>query len=330
MENNLEFLEQFKGKSVYEVNDADLDGVVSSMLCDFYIKPIASKYVRYNTGDRKLPDFDWDIVNLNYDIVMFVDIAPYSLEMYNKIKEHCNIIILDHHESHKKLLGDLPNYFYTTEKCAAKILFEEITRGTNPKKILAQFVQLTDCYDRYKIEDMTWRTAKGLNNLLYAYVDWKRANYQTDTEKHQRFIDAQLAKIDKSKEFYFTAWEREKALAAEEKERKNYQQAKKSLKFRIDGQGNKYGYFECSSKVSWTASLLLREFSDIKYFVCHSTFLETYRHELNGKLSLRSQKDFDVAVIAEKYSGGGHFSAAGMELPLEDFYKLREGKIHLI
>ncbi len=326
----MSFLEQFRGKSVYTICDADTDGIISSLLLEYFIRPIVSKFIRYNTGDRKLPDFDWDIVNLNYDIIMFVDIAPRDLEMYNKIKEHSQVIIVDHHESHKKLLGDLPDYYYATDKCAAKILFDEITKEIRVKKIIFQFVELSNIYDMYQTESALWRTAKGLNNLLYAYIDWKKANYQTDTQKHQRFIDAQLTKISKSKEFYFTAWEKEKALAAEEKERKNYQQAKKSLKLRIDGQGNKYGYFECSSKVSWTASLLLKEYPEVKYFVCHGTFLETYKHEENGKLSLRSQKDFDVAVIAEKYLGGGHISAAGVELPLEDFYKLREGKIHLI
>lgn len=328
----MNFLEQFKDKSVYCVCDADLDGVMASLLCDYYIKPITSKYIRYNTGDRSLPDFNWDIVYLNFDFVIFVDLAPYSLEMYNKIKEHCNVQIFDHHESHKKYLGELPNYFYTTEKCATKILFDKLTEGQRVKKILYQFIELTNVYDIYQIESNLWRNAKGLNNLLYAYIDWRKANYQTDTQKHQRFIDAQLSKINNSnsKEFYFTAWEKEKALKAEEKERDNYKQAKKSLQIRTDNQGNKYGYFECSSKVSWTASLLLREYPDIKYFVCHSTFLEKYRHEENGKISLRSQKGFDVSIIAEKYNGGGHNQAAGLELPIEDFYKLREGKIHLI
>jgi len=316
------------------VADSDCDGIMASILSEYFLRPISSKFIRYNTGDRKLPDFNWDVAKES-DIVLFVDIAPYSMEMIEKINEHSVCVLVDHHESSFEILKeyyDSGNYFYATDKCASKIFFEELTNGIRVKKILKQMVDLANCYDLYQIDsiDPPWRNSKGFNNILYGGVNWARAQYQTDTEKYQFFVDNQLKKIENSNEFYFTAKEKEQALKAEEKERKNYQQAKKSLKIRIDGGGNKYAYFECSSKVSWTASLLLREYPDIKYFACHGTFLETYKHEENGKISLRSQEGFDVSKIAVKYSGGGHGAASGMEMPLEDFYRFRKGEIHLI
>lgn len=325
----MSILEKFKDKKIYMVHDSDLDGTITGLLGDYYIQSIASKFIRYSTAERSLPEYNW-LVSNNSDIVIFADIAPPDLQFYNKIKENSEVFIFDHHRTSKQDLGELPNYFYSEEKCASKILFDELTRGQRVKKIISQLVQLTNVYDCYLIDDISWRSAKGLNNILYGFVDWRKAKYQTDVQKNQRFINVQIKKFEKGKDFYFTLEEREKAWKAEQKERDNYQQAKKTLKIRTDNQGNKYGYFECSAKVSWVASLLLREYPQIKYFVCHSTFLETYQNEENGKLSLRSQIGFDVGAIAKKYLGGGHGVASGLELPIDKFYELREGKLHLI
>jgi nanoRNase/pAp phosphatase (c-di-AMP/oligoRNAs hydrolase) len=51
---------------------------------------------------------------------------------------------------------------------------------------------------------------------------------------------------------------------------------------------------------------------------------------LNGKVSLRGQKDFDVSEIAVLWGGGGHKDAAGIDLGLENFMKFKNGEIHLI
>lgn len=325
----MSILNNFTDKNLLHISDSDLDGNICSLLAEYYIKPIAKTYVRYNTGDRALPDLNFDVAKKS-NVILFTDITPPTVEMYNKLKEFSEVIICDHHITSKNDLGELPNYYFDITKCASKIFYEQLTKGTRVKKIVAQLIELTDTYDRYQINSLIWRNAKALNNILYACVDWRRAQYQNDTEKYQRFLTIQLQKIESSKEFHFTAWEKDQALKAEEKERKNYQQAKKSLKIRQDNSGNKYGYFECSSKVSWTASLLLREYPDINYFVCHSTFLENYRHEENGKISLRSQDGFDISGIAKKWGGGGHVNASGLELQLDDFYKIKQGNLHLI
>lgn len=44
--------------------------------------------------------------------------------------------------------------------------------------------------------------------------------------------------------------------------------------------------------------------------------------ELNVSCSLRSYNDFDVSVLAKKFGGGGHKSAAGFQVTLEEFKRL--------
>jgi single-stranded DNA-specific DHH superfamily exonuclease len=325
-----QFLEQFKDKIIYAICDSDCDGITATILFEYFIKPIAKQVIRLNTGDRKLPEFSWDIAKKS-EIVLFVDIAPYSLEMANQINENSKLVIVDHHESSRRDLGEnLNNYHYSTDRCASKLFFDLLTESTRAKKIIYQIVELANTYDLYMVESGLWRNAKAFNNLLYESVNWFKAKYQTDAQKYQSFVDDQIHKINNDKEFYFTAVEKQRALKAEEKEKKNYLQAKKSLKVRKDNQGTDYAYFECSSKLSWTASLLLREYPQIKYFIGHSTFLEKYRHEENGRVSLRSQKDYDVSIIAGIWKGGGHATASGLDLKLEDFNKLKNGEIHLI
>ena len=102
------------------------------------------------------------------------------------------------------------------------------------------------------------------------------------------------------------------------------------MQFREDNSGNKYVYFECSSKLSIVAMNLTKRFTDVKYFIGHSTFAETAKKEINGKVSLRCNENFDVSLVAQKHGGNGHKQASGIELPIDTFYELRKGNLHLI
>jgi oligoribonuclease NrnB/cAMP/cGMP phosphodiesterase (DHH superfamily) len=329
----LNFLEQFKDKKIVHISDVDFDGCICLMLGQIYLKPIAKEFYQFGTGDRQLPDFPWDKIK-NTEIVIFTDIMPYNIEMVEELNKYVKVYYFDHHESHYKIFNnrkEVENYFYDSSICASKIFFNNLTQGIRIKKIIFQIVEMCNSYDAlYDYNSPNWRSIKALNNLVYEYINWKIAHFQNEVEKHQPFIDTLLKKIDRANEFYFTILDKEKALNAEKKEKKQFEEAKKSLQIRKDTMGNIYGYFECSSKLSWIACLVLRAYPQLKYVIGHATFLEKYRNEINGKVSLRSLNDFDVGIIAEKWKNGGHKTAAGINLELEDFYKLREGKIHLI
>jgi hypothetical protein len=334
MEKNLSFLEQFRGKSIVHISDVDLDGCTSLFLGQYYFKSIAKNFFQFGTGDRTLPDFPWQKIKES-DIVIFTDIMPCNIKMIDELNKHVKVFYFDHHESHYKLFENLKleNYFYTTEKCASKIFFEKLTEGIKVKKIVTQIVDMCNSYDAlYDYNNSNWRSVRALNNLVSEYVNWRISHFQTEVEKHQSFIDSLLKKTNSDGDFYFTSTDREKAFNAEKKEKKNFEEAKKTLKIRKDGNGNTYGYFECSSKLSWVACLILRDNLQLDYVIGHATFLEKRRNEINGKVSLRVLKgnNYDVSLLAEKWNGGGHKSSASCNLPLEDFYNLREGKIHLI
>lgn len=323
----MNFLELFTNKTIYHVSDSDLDGISCRIIAEYFIKPICKKYIPFNTSDRSLPDFDWNVMSES-DIVIFTDIAPSDLEMVNKIKLEKDLYIFDHHISSRSQLGDFENYHFDETKCGTKLFFDNVTNNVRLKKSIFQFVELVNTYDLYQVNSSLWRNAKALNNILYSYVDWKYASDTPDTHKYNRFIDMQLRKFDdqRVKNYYFTGMETQNALKAEKKEKTNYDEAKRNLQFRVDNSNNKFMYTECVSKVSWVSSLILREFSDYQYLAIRGTW-----DKKSKKVSLRSNNGFDVSLIAEKWGGGGHLAASAFEFKDDDsFDKFKNGEISLI
>lgn len=328
----MNLLTRLKDKKIYFFSDTDLDGVSARAIAEYYIKPIAKRFYVTNSAERDMKDFNYEYMKLS-DIILFTDIAPTPKlleEMYNLNKI---VIICDHHISSYEQIRNIikeEDYYFTTEKCGTKILFDALTEKTRLKKVIYQFVELVNCYDLWDDNSISWKQATRLNHVLMETVEWFNKNPMYD--KYEKFVTNQLYKFNSTKTFHLTAYEEELADNGTKKVQTNYDQAKKSMKKRIDNSNQKYAYCECNSKMSLVSNRLLKENSDIDYFVFHSVYKEQVKNDPNGKISLRSQKNSDtnVALIAEKWNGGGHKNASGCELSLEDFEMFRKGKIHLI
>lgn len=329
----MDLLKYFSGKKVYGIFDSDLDGVGSRLIAEYYIKPICDIFVPLNTGDRSMEDFNY-VGASKCDIIIFVDITPKDLEMWEKLTREMNkeVFIFDHHLTGKEQLGELPNYYFSQEECGCSLFFNSLLEGKRKLNIIKEFVYFVNIYDLYLTDHIDWIKAKNLFGTMFGYVDWSQKD-QPDTEKYEKFLEIQFKKFEwfPDSNFYFTHYEKELIAKADKKEMANYKLARKNMQRRIDNSGNSYIYTECGAKLSLVANRLLLEFKDsVDYIIIHSTFLENYRNELNGKLSLRSLGNFDVKIIAEKYDGGGHPQAAGVEISIETFNLLRRGEIHLI
>jgi oligoribonuclease NrnB/cAMP/cGMP phosphodiesterase (DHH superfamily) len=318
---------EFKNKVIYHCSDCDCDGISARVIAEYYIKPYCKEYIPYNTADRLLPQFSFDVIKES-DICIFTDITPPTLEYYNKIKEinpSIEIWCFDHHETGKNILKNLDNYFYDDTRCGTKIFYDYLTRNKRKNKALDDYVYLVNTYDMWKTDSKDFLTAKCLHNAMYGYVNWYKDKDTADTFKYISFIQTQLNKFNNKDHFYFTEFEKEKIKSALQKEETSYKKAKQNIKFRTDNQGNDYIYTECNSKISFVAHRLLKEYSNIKYLIIHGTFESS-----STKLSIRCTGDFECNKLAEKWGGGGHRQSAGVEMKLEDFNNFREGKIHLI
>jgi oligoribonuclease NrnB/cAMP/cGMP phosphodiesterase (DHH superfamily) len=321
-------IDNFKDRLVYHVSDADLDGISARILAEYFIQPIAKCYIPYNTYDRSLPDFDWKLAE-EADYIIFTDLNP-PVEMYTTlIEKKYEILIFDHHMTSRDILPETNFFYWDEERCGTKIFYDYLRKGLRVKPILQQYVDLVDTYDRFLTEDSLWSKAKSLHNVLFEYIDWSKS-WLTDTEKHRNFILNTLYKFNQLNNFCFTKTEEAYIQNANNKELKNYKQAQKSLQLRTDNEGNNYAYIECMSKLSFIAHRLLGELDKkIEYLVAHSTFKVDGEEGL--KVSIRSRNGYDCAKLAEKWEGGGHQGAAGMEFQdLNEFRKFQLGLIHLI
>jgi len=321
----VDYIKLFKNKSIMHVSDSDLDGISCRLIAEYFIKPVAKNYIPYNTMDRTLPDFSFDVAK-ECDYIIFTDITPPNLEFYEKIEGKKKVIIFDHHQSGKDILGYLSNYIYDLNRSGNKIFFDELVKGKRRKLCIDQYITLADTYDLYKTDSENWEDAKNLNNVLYGYVNWKAYKYETDTERHRKFCEVQLNKFDKFNKFFFNEYEKYIIHNSLRKENQAYEEAKKNLQFRVDNEGYKYIYTECTSKISLIAYRLLKNYGEkIDYIVLYSTWDKD-----NLSLSLRSI-NFDTTYITKKWGGGGHKNASGMVFESQQkLNEFREGKFHLI
>jgi oligoribonuclease NrnB/cAMP/cGMP phosphodiesterase (DHH superfamily) len=60
-------------------------------------------------------------------------------------------------------------------------------------------------------------------------------------------------------------------------------------------------------------------FKYMEQFDCQITGAYYRLNDESIKFSLRSNSNFDVSILAEKFGGGGHKKAAGFEIPFEHF-----------
>lgn len=328
----MQLLEYFKDKRITFFSDSDLDGVGARVIAQFYIQPTAKEFFIITDADRKMTAFNYNYMKQS-DIIIFCDITPtldLVKEIYSVGKE---IFIFDHHVStfpELSLIIPEDHYFFNIDKCGTKILFDEITKGIRVRKVIYQFVELVNTYDLYNDISGLWHNAKKLHHVLMGTINWFNTDIAYD--RYEEFVIGQLRKFEIQKNFCLTKYEEVLACDGLRKEQTNYEQAKKSLKKRVDNSGGIYVYCECDSKLSLVANRIIKEMPDIDYFIFHSTFLEKSKHELNGKISLRcsNEKAINVAEIAALHGGGGHKQAAGVELSLDDFQKLKQGVLHLI
>lgn len=322
--------DRFKNKNVYILSHNDLDGIGAIVLYKYYIEPIAQKSYFFSGDYDEISQLDFSLFD-DIDIVLITDITP-TPELYNYLKDKGKqVFVFDHHISaHDSLVNviDENDYFYSIEKCGTKIFFEWLTdNGRRISKCIFQFVEYVHTYDTWQENSSLWKEGKALHNILWGCVNW---NAIDGIDRHTKFIDTQLDKFHKGKHFYFTAYENQLALKAEDREREFFTTAKNNIDIRQDGEGNTYGYFELPSKLSVIAHRLLKDIHNLDYIVAHATF-EDKKGSFEPSLSLRSAGEVDVSVIATLHGGGGHKASAGVLLEdYEFFLDVRSGKRHLI
>lgn len=321
----VKFREIVNQKKVCIISDFDLDGSAGAALFHFFMPSYSDTYKVYQT---KINDVDLlkDIFTQN-EVVIFADLAPTEETYQWLINNGKEVIIFDHHVSTRERLGDLPNYIYDVNKSATKIVYDFFTDGLKrfQYKNLTEFVSYVNAYDLFLTDTEDFKTGFYLNAVLMHMVMPMRRK-EMEEVGYKRFIDHQLRKIrERPERFYLSNFEKDIGKEEDERIKKEYKNARKNMKVRTDSEGRKYLYFELSAKISVVANKLIEEIDYIDYIVVFNKYVPK-----DLKFSLRARKDgFDVRKIAEKYGGGGHQSAAGIQLDDEQLCDaIRIGRKH--
>ena len=327
IKNKENLLEYFKDKKITQIVHSDLDGIGSLLIGKYYIELIVSKFDYLITDHGfTLNDFDTDV-----DIIIYTDISP-TKELYDEIKNKGIVqLIFDHHmTSYNNFFNLIDNFYWDINSCGTKIFFDELNKNKRTSRCISQFVELVNVFDTWQQQSLLWYDAKSLSNCMFEY---KNYSSKDENNSHNIFINNQLYKFKNFKSFSFTTEEKHSIVNAEKKETKALLEAKKSLQKRVDNEGNTYIYFECMSKISLTASIIMKEYldQDIKYYVCRSLY--AFKKGMYS-FSIRSPETsrINCATIAEKYKCGGHTKAAGIDFTnnKEFYFDVINGVKHLV
>ena len=300
------------------ITHTDLDGIGAIIVARLFSLRIDEyMFVNYDT----VYDEDDKVIlqiNENYDRIIFTDFAC-TPELYEYLSSKCNTLsIFDHHER-SIAIEDAPNVYIDMERSGTRIFYDVLNKMSGEESTILwdEFTELIQVYDLWLQDHPQREMAEDLNRLFYKILNYRENDNLY--KKYEFFIESQIAKLlDKNvKSFYFDDFEKEKIESAKEKEYRELQSALKNLQIRTDSRGVHYGLYYGSSKISYVCTQILNRYENLTYVVNMNTFNGSRKKKINGKISVRSKKGFDVTQLQNVE---GHIEAGGGHLP-ESFLK---------
>ncbi|MFW6272860.1 MAG: DHHA1 domain-containing protein [bacterium] len=179
-----------QNSKILSISHNDMDGVGCQIVLGNVFKNITYVNIDFKSVDADLRKIDYK----NYDYVFITDIHPDKEETLNISN---NIILLDHHDSAKRLHNVKKKRFIYTKKCAT-ILTKRFVENLFDIKLehLDWLCTIINDYDMWIHE---YPLSKRLNLLFYKYFE---------TEFRNRFFDG-VTKL-KQKELYYVMYHEEK------------------------------------------------------------------------------------------------------------------------
>lgn len=301
------------------VSHVDLDGLGPVVLEILFRKKLGfDKVINLDYGWEEDHEI---IMSFNkYDEIVFADMSC-SFVQYDwwKVMEK-KVWVFDHHETSKPLTG-LPDCVIDTGRCGTKIFFDEYVKPRigRYRPIIDDFIDLINVYDLWQFQDPLWEKALNLNRVMYKYAAWNAAEF---SDKHDRFINSILRKLENDSEFLFTPTEQRYIEESKVKEENAFQRARETLKVRHDHWGRKFGIFLAWGKISISASRLLYDYdSSLDYVVA----VQDYNNEF-GKLSIRSRRGGDF-YCTDLGAFSGHIEASGCQITPEQAIEFYENNV---
>ncbi len=215
--------------------------------------------------------------------IFIVDFS-YDRKTLLELSKNNEVFLLDHHKTAKADLEGLSFVTFNMEKSGAVLAWEYLHPNTKIPHLL-QYVQDRDLW-QFKLP-YSKEMHVYIGTIKYDFNDWDAINL--DIENNFQEV------VNKGK--LLLAYDNQNVEAICHHARI------------VEFEGHKVPSVNTTLLNSDVGNRLLDLYPDAKFSI-------TWYMDRDGeiKLSLRSNENFDVSVIAKKYGGGGHFSAAGCRI----------------
>lgn len=233
----------------------------------------------------------------SYQNIYITDLAL-SENFYKKIKESGYVYkfkIFDHHKTHL-FAKDYENVVIDIEECGTTLFYNYLSKKYKFKKIVEDYIKHVKNLDLWLWVEKSDFMAKELGNIFDLYG-------------RNTYIEEMYQKLKRGKKFKWNKFEN-KILKIEKDTVDRYLKKKDKELYKIEYDGYLIGAVFSERYRSELGNYLSSIHPELDLVVMIN---------MSGGLSLRTEKDIDISILAQKLNGGGHKKACGA--PIEEEVK---------
>ena len=233
----------------------------------------------------------------SYQNIYITDLAL-SENFYKKIKESgyaYKFKIFDHHKTHL-FAKDYENVVIDIEECGTTLFYNYLSKKYKFKKIVEDYIKHVKNLDLWLWVEKSDFMAKELGNIFDLYG-------------RNTYIEEMYQKLKRGKKFKWNKFEN-KVLKIEKNTVDRYLKKKDKELYKIEYDGYLIGAVFSERYRSELGNYLSNIHPELDLVVMIN---------MSGGLSLRTEKDIDISILAQKLKGGGHKKACGA--PIEEEVK---------
>lgn len=233
----------------------------------------------------------------SYQNIYITDLAL-SENFYKKIKESgyaYKFKIFDHHKTHL-FAKDYENVVIDIEECGTTLFYNYLSKKYKFKKIVEDYIKHVKNLDLWLWVEKSDFMAKELGNIFDLYG-------------RNTYIEEMYQKLKRGKKFKWNKFEN-KVLKIEKDTVDRYLKKKDKELYKIEYDGYLIGAVFSERYRSELGNYLSNIHPELDLVVMIN---------MSGGLSLRTEKDIDISILAQKLNGGGHKKACGA--PIEEEVK---------
>lgn len=231
----------------------------------------------------------------SYQNIYITDLAL-SENFYKKIKESgyaYKFKIFDHHKTHL-FAKDYENVVIDIEECGTTLFYNYLSKKYKFKKIVEDYIKYVKNLDLWLWVEKSDFMAKELGNIFDLYG-------------RNTYIEEMYQKLKRGKKFKWNKFEN-KILKIEKDTVDRYLKKKDKELYKIEYDGYLIGAVFSERYRSELGNYLSSIHPELDLVVMIN---------MSGGLSLRTEKDIDISILAQKLNGGGHKKACGAHIEEE-------------